>query len=292
MTSRSENILIMGAYGRLGTELSLFLSKTHNVLRLGRNESAQVCITDLTVSSLENVLKSYNIGIIVNLIADTDVDRCQRDPLQAFFSNAVIPQYINSAVNEVNSEIFILQVSTDQVYSGKGLHKEHQYKPCNVYGISKLAGEIAVATSGNVCVLRTNYFGFSPISNRTSYFDWLTDSITKQKKISIFQNVFFSPLGSSKLCSIILLILTRKLTGTYNLGSNRAISKAEFAQVLANKLRIFYPQFEYSDYSSRANVKRPLDMSMNSKRLLDKLKMDPIIVENEISIELSNMTRK
>lgn len=289
MSLSSENILIMGAYGRLGTELGSFLAPYHNVLRLGRNKTAQVCIENLTIQAIEKVLRTYNITIIINLIANTDVDGCECDSDKAFFANAVIPQYISSALNNVNSEIFVLQLSTDQVYSEKTSHKEHQYKPCNVYGISKFSGEMAIASSSNVCVLRTNYFGLSTADNRTSYLDWLTDSIIGLKETSLFQNVFFTPIGCTRLCSIILLLLQRKLVGTYNLGSSRVISKAEFAEIVANRLGADNSHFIYSEYSSSANVKRPLDMSMDSSKLLNELMMDPIVVEDDISTELSKM---
>lgn len=289
MGLRSENILIMGAYGRLGTELSSFLESSHNVLKLGRNKTAQVYVENVTIQEIEKVLRVNDITIIINLIANTDVDDCENDPEKAFLVNAIIPQYISSAVNKVNSDIFVLHVSTDQVYSDKTSHKEHQYKPCNIYGASKFSGEMSIANSNNVCILRTNYFGLSKVENRSSYLDWLTASINERKEISLFQNVFFTPLGCNNLCSIILIIIKRKLVGIYNLGSNRVISKAEFAEIVARKLGVDNPKFIYSEYSSTSNIKRPLDMSMDSNKLLNELLIDPIVVEDDIAYELSKM---
>ena len=289
MSISPENVLIMGAYGRLGTELSLILAKFYNVVRLGRNKNSQVCIEILTIESIEKVLRDHDIGIIINLIANTDVDGCENIPEKAFLDNGIIPHYISAAMNRVSDDIFVLHVSTDQVYSGKTSHKEDQCNPCNVYGISKFSGELSIAKSSNACILRTNYFGLSRANNRNSYLDWLTSSITKGKEISLFQNVFFTPVGCDRLCSMICILIRKKLTGTYNFGSSRVISKAEFAEIVARKLGIDNPKFIYSNYSSTSNIKRPLDMSMDSNKLSNELLLDPVIVEDDISFELSKI---
>jgi len=285
-----ENVLIFGAYGRLGVQLSRFLENTHNVIKVGRNKDAQVSIGNLTIQTIEELLLSHNVTVVINLIANTNVDGCENYPETAFVANSIIPHYISAAVNRVGGDIFVLHISTDQVYSGKTFHKEEEFNPCNVYGVSKFSGELSVANSSSVCVLRTNYFGLSRAANSESYLDWLTSSIAGRQEIPVFQNVFFTPVGCSRLCSMILRLIGKKLVGTYNFGSSRVISKAEFAEIVANKLGIDNPNFIYSDYASNSNIKRPLDMSMDSNKLLTELLFDPVVVEDDISYELSKMS--
>ena len=286
MTARVENILILGAYGRLGEDLSLSLNKSHNVLRHGRNKDAQVYLPILAAQSLKQVLGEFKITTIINLIAMTDVNECEKMASDAFIANAIIPQYIRVAVNEFDSNIFVLHISTDHIYSGQDMHEEHQVKPCNVYGVSKLAGEQLINCSTNTCILRTNYFGFSKVNSRSSFLDWIVTSIKKNQEISIYQDVYFTPVGSKTLCSVISNIIDNRTSGTYNFGSNRSISKADFAKIVADAMSILHPPFILAEYPKNSLTTRPRNMSMNSERILACLAIDSVDIEREVMQEL------
>jgi dTDP-4-dehydrorhamnose reductase len=291
MTTKVENILILGAYGRLGEDLSLFFDKYHSVIRQGRNEDAQVYLPDLNVQSLKQVLGEFKITAIINLIAMTDVNDCENMASDAFIANAIIPQYIRVAVDQSDREIFVLHISTDQIYSGQDIHEEYQVNPCNVYGVSKLAGEQLINAPTNTCILRTNYFGLSRVKNRSSFLDWIVNSIKENQEISIYQDVYFTPVGSKTLCSIISMIIDNRISGTYNFGSNRSISKADFAKIVANTMSVLDPLFVLADYPKSSLVNRPRDMSMNSERILSRLSIDSVNIEREVMHELQTLNK-
>ena len=289
MMPRVENILILGAYGRLGEALSLILDTSHNVLRHGRNKDAQVYLPELTVHSLMQTLVEYKITAVINLIAFTDVNKCENETMNAFYANATIPHYIRTAVDEINRDIFVLQVSTDQIYSGIGMLDETCINPINVYSVSKFAGEQLINACANTCILRTNYFGLSLVNNRSSFLDWIVDSIQENKEISVYQDVFYTPVGSKTLCSTILMLIDDRVSGTFNFGSNKSISKADFAWIVADAMNIQDPRFVMSEYPKNALVNRPKNMSMNSKKLLNTLALDPIKIEREVKHELQTL---
>lgn len=291
MIAKVENILILGAYGRLGENLSSFLDKYHNVTRQGRNKDAQLYLPNLNVQSLKRVLGEFKITAIINLIAMTDVNDCENIASDAFFANAIIPQYIRAAVNQCDKEIFVLHISTDQIYSGQDLHEEHQVNPCNVYGVSKLAGEQLINAPTNTCILRTNYFGLSRVNNQSSFLDWILTSIKENQEISIYQDVYFTPVGSRTLCSIILMLIDNRTSGTYNFGSNRSISKADFAMIVANAMSVLAPPFVLAEYPRNSLVNRPRNMSMNSERILSRLSIDSVNIEREVMHELQTLIK-
>jgi dTDP-4-dehydrorhamnose reductase len=290
MIKKLGNILILGAYGRLGEDLSRFLNKYHNVIRQGRHKDAQVYLPSLDVESLKQVLIEFNITSIINLIAMTNVNDCENMAGDAFFANAIIPKYIRSAVKQNNNEIFVLHISTDQIYSGHDIHEEHQVNPCNVYGASKLAGEQLINASSNTCILRTNYFGFSKVGNRSSFLDWLVTSIKAHQEISIYQDVYFTPVGSKTLCSVISMLIDNRTSGIYNFGSSKSISKADFALIVANIMEISDPRFIITDYPKASSIKRPNNMSMKSEKILNTLNMCPVAIEREVKRELETLT--
>ena len=68
---------------------------------------------------------------------------------------------MNSLIEtNLSDKIFLLHLSTDQVYSGKGPHRENFTYPINNYGKTKLKGERFVKKI-NGCILRTNFVGKS-----------------------------------------------------------------------------------------------------------------------------------
>ena len=98
--------------------------------------------------------------------------------------------------------------------------------------------------------------------------------------------IFFSRLLCQTLCSVISSIIDQRTSGTYNFGSSKSISKAEFALLVASILGVSNPNFECIEYPADAVVKRSTDMSMESQKLLNELNLEPIDVEIEVKREL------
>ena len=87
-------------------------------------------------------------------------------------------------------------------------------------------------------VLRTNYIGKSFVPSKMSLSDWIVNSLQTSHRISLFTDVFFSPLHISVLAQSILQVVKSKTTGTYNLSAIGSISKADFAVQLASYLQL------------------------------------------------------
>ena len=78
------NVVILGAYGILGSTLSVYLeNKGHKIIKLGRT-------TKKTHIELKQLLKNSGLKVdsIINLVALTNVDKCEDSPLEAYYSNA------------------------------------------------------------------------------------------------------------------------------------------------------------------------------------------------------------
>lgn len=290
MINKKENILLLGAYGRLGSKLSLVLEKSHNVFKVGRNDEAEIYLKDITILGLQDLLIKHKVTVVINLIAYTDVSGAEANPVEAFFSNAIIPSFIKDAVQAINSDIYTLHLSTDQLYSGSGDHKEKQALPCNTYSASKYAGEICIAgNNSSTGILRTNYFGLSPVAKYSSYFDWLVHAICNNESINVYKNVIFSPVGCQILCRAILLSIQNRVTGVYNFGSEAPLTKADFADLVAAVLGVVSPHFNYIDYPEDIGVQRPLNMSMDSSKILAMIDIKRSTVRDDIQSELRGL---
>lgn len=265
-----KNVLILGAYGYLGTILSRYLiSEGVRVYRQGRDESCEVCLDIFNLDSLRGCLKENKIDCIINLIAITDIEYCEKNHDAAMRVNAYSVSIIRQAIDSLSKEIrpHLIHISTDQVYSGFGPHRESQVKPVNVYGISKLAGE-KYATPTKSTVLRINLIGKSYIKSRKSLSDWLVESAKNLNSIVVFEDVLFSPLHTQTICQILLVLIRNPIFGIYNLGSNSSIDKATFAYKLISILGLSSKSFVRGRLNDSSGfAPRPLDMSLNVSKI-------------------------
>ncbi|MDA7778314.1 sugar nucleotide-binding protein [Gammaproteobacteria bacterium] len=280
-----ENILILGAYGFLGSRLSHFLKeKGYKVFRHGRGVEADFKISDY--NNLHKKITTNNISSIVNLVAATDVDECEKNIDLAFGSNISFTQ---SIVNEVlkikeNHKPHFIQISTDQVYQGIGPHIESSARPLNIYALSKFSSEL-IASKIQSTILRTNFVGRNSDNKKDSLSDFIIKSLRSEKKISVFSDVYFNPLFIDTLCEIIELSIKAKTNGLYNVGSSTGISKSQFAFYIAKKLDLKKNLMKEVSINTFKDLvaRRPLDMRMDCSAFSNEFDYQLPSIDNEMT---------
>ena len=143
-------ILILGASGMLGKDITSFFSKqieyeTFAVLRNMNNilpyENIEVINIDITSEKIfVDILKRIRPEIIVHSAAVANVDACEEDKEYALLLHSGI---IKTIARELpNSKL--IYISTDSVFDGiSGNYTEsHIPNPLNNYALSKYQGEL------------------------------------------------------------------------------------------------------------------------------------------------------
>jgi len=279
-----KNILVTGAYGFLGSILCPALEAAgHVVLRQGRDPSAQISCNPLNQSELNNIFKSYEVDVLINLIANTDIDQCESNPSVAFKANvSVMNSIVNSLYDRTN--IHLIHTSTDQLYCGSGPHNEDSILPTNVYGLTKYAAEL-LASRVDATVLRINFVGRSTTTNRQSLSDWLVEKLRNNTSVDVFKDIYFSPLHVSELCNKIEQTVVKRIPGVYNLGSNGRVSKSDFAITLARQLGLDLELMKIvKSTDAKLIAKRPFDMTMCSNKFENIFCCKLPNVEEQISL--------
>jgi dTDP-4-dehydrorhamnose reductase len=260
-------VVILGSNGLVGSSLVPYLKTCgHDVLTHTRGDSGDLRGDLTSADAVGNVLSGVAPDVIVNLAALTDVDECELSPQTAYLTNVRIVENIATWISANGSASHLIQVSTDQVYGGRGPHKEHDVMLSNYYGFSKYAGELAAARVAST-VLRTNFIGPSQCRGKPSLSDWLVQSLVKGDAITVFDDVRFSPLSLTRLVEMIELAGRARQPGVFNLGSSDGISKADLAFALAKVLGLSEKQMTRGSSNARPlTANRPKDMSMDSSR--------------------------
>ena len=262
-----SSILFTGATGLLSGYLGPNLEKLGTVIRVARSSSRGVMGCNLIdPHEVDKLTKQVRPKYVVHAAALTDVDYCEDNPTDAFNVNC---NAVKNPVNALDPNVYFLYISTDQVYSGVGApHEEGAPRPVNTYGRSKLSGERILTDIPNSVILRTNFFGNSRTNGKASIDDFFIKKISSREKLSLFNDIIFSPLHMSTLSQLIVELLQKEVTGVFNAGSRYGMSKAEFAIQLAS---IFGWNLDHAEVvSSDSRIRgapRPKDMRMDVSKI-------------------------
>lgn len=164
-----SRVLILGGRGRLGAALAREWSKRHEVRSLARPE---VDASDLP--GLESILQTADYEVLVNCIAQTNVDGCERDPAEAWLINDRAVGVMAQAANQAGARL--IHISTDYVFDGakKAPYVEtDEARPISEYGASKLAGEKQATEASSRHVVARVSWVFGP--DKPSFIDMLLD---------------------------------------------------------------------------------------------------------------------
>lgn len=147
-------VLLLGRTGQVGLALQESLRPLGSVISLAR---AQLDLCD--VEAVRTCVRELAPQVVVNAAAYTAVDQAEAEPAQALRVNVDAVAVLANAAIEVGA--LLVHYSTDYVFDGTkdtAYVEEDTPRPLNVYGRSKLLGEIAVRESGcDHLVLRTGW---------------------------------------------------------------------------------------------------------------------------------------
>ncbi len=278
LRENKKKILILGATGRLGNYLLNNFNK--EIYNLYVNENS----IDLSIfENLENLITKVKPDIIINTIALTNVNDCEKNIYKAFKSNTEVVKNLSDIIKNRKKNIFFLQISSDQLYNGTGPHTENsKCHPINVYALTKFFAEV-YAGQIQSCIIRTNFFDLFDQKKHFSYINELSNLLSKNKEVTGYGDIYFSPVHISSLFKLINYLCEHPIFGIYNFGSSNGISKYDFSIKISNHLNFnsaLIKNVQSSDYQS---ILRPKDMRLDCTKLKTKIGWVLESIENEVS---------
>lgn len=253
-----KRVLVTGGGGFLGERLLGTLSASPDLEPFAllhrepgsetRIPSRRYAIVDLVDRlGVRDLVAALRPEVIIHTAALTDVDRCETEPELAWRVNACGTAHLAAAAAAVGA--LLVYVSTDYVFDGRrGLYCEDDEPcPCNWYGVTKRAGEIAAASGGaDHAILRTTFFGIRP--DGKGLFNRVVEACRRgrdeagagangrrEEPLQLVLDQYFSPLSVSGLARGVTEVARRGLTGLFHLGGTTRCNRYEFALAVARE---------------------------------------------------------
>ena len=272
----------------LGSSLSRYLAaRGHEVFVQSRKNGANLQFDAGDFDALLANSKALCPEVIVNLVAATDVDLCEKNPAFAYQGNVRPAAILAAVVARLSVRPTLIHISTDHLYDGEGYKQETDVSLVNEYAISKFSAESALLVEG-ATILRTNFFGKSECPGRASLTDWLFSSLNTQTPVTVFDNVLFNPLHINVLCEYIERVIAKPASGVFNLGARNGGSKAALAMGLCKRLFLDCSNLRQGKFEpSEKLAKRPFDMRMNCDKFSRQYSIVLPTFESQIDLAAS-----
>jgi dTDP-4-dehydrorhamnose reductase len=234
-------ILVTGASGLLGLNLSLMEIGEHTIVGVDRSKLAgtpfEILKADLLDPDMgQRIIDMVKPDAVIHTAANADVDSCESDPEGARRLNAELPGELADAC--AKRGIRLIHISTDAVFDGAkgGAYTEADTpNPLGVYARTKLDSERNVFSANpNAIVARVNFFGWS-LSGVRSLPEYFFNKLSAGQPCNGFTDVYFCPLFVGDLAETLVRMLDKSLSGLYHVVGSEVLSKYDFGQRVASQ---------------------------------------------------------
>ena len=257
-------ILILGANGQIGSSLIKVLKEDHQVTSLTRDK-----LDCANINQVKQYFKQQHFDLIINAIAYTKVDQAEDEPKIAHQLNAVFPETIAKIAKKMNSAL--IHYSTDYVfdgYSAKSYFEQSTPKPLNVYGTTKLEGDLAILKEKvNGYILRVSWvYG----NKDHSFLNKIQKQINQKKPLTVVRDQWGTPTSSTFIATITKKLIGQKkfeTTKIYNLSPKGQCSWYDFTKEYLHQKKITHSLIHITTQNIKQKATRPKSVKLNSSKL-------------------------
>lgn len=225
-------VLVIGKNGQMGQEL-LHRASEFGVEVVGTTR--EEC--DVTnIQQVREVLERVRPEVVINTSAYNLVTEAEKDPGRALALNTVAPFQLAQVC--VEKSIRFVTVSTDYVFDGekgKPYIETDQPNPVQLYGISKLAGELAVRNvDPTALIIRTSAVYGGPTGSREkkgNFVLYILKEIQEKSELEVSSEQVISPTFAGHLAAGVYQLLQKQAAGgVYHVVNEGESSWAQLAQ--------------------------------------------------------------
>ncbi|RNL56895.1 dTDP-4-dehydrorhamnose reductase [Pedobacter jejuensis] len=267
-----SKILIIGAGGQLGQCLKTVAERRgiSDIVFPTENEG-NILEAELLNALLEREKPAY----VINCAAYTAVDKAEDEVELSKAVNETGAGYLASACKA--NQAILVHVSTDFVFEGKEvklLNEDDVAKPINVYGVTKLGGEQAVASIlDEHFILRTSWL-YSEYAN--NFVKTMLKLGAERDELGIIADQVGTPTYAIDLANAIFDIIAsgKKSYGVYHYSNEGVTSWYDFAKAIfdISETAVKVNPIPGSAYPTKAQ--RPAFSVMDKSKIKNEFNLD------------------
>jgi dTDP-4-dehydrorhamnose reductase len=229
------NILLFGKTGQVGWELQRSLAPLGNLIAVDVH-STDYCGDFSDPEGVAETVRRVKPDVIVNAAAHTAVDKAESERDFAQLLNATSVEAIAKEAEKLNA--WLVHYSTDYVFPGNGekpWQETDETAPLNVYGETKLAGEIAVQQNcTRHLIFRTSWVYAGKGNNFAKNMLRLAED---REELAIINDQFGAPTGAELLadCTAHAIITAQHrpdVAGLYHLVASGTTTWFDYANLV------------------------------------------------------------
>jgi dTDP-4-dehydrorhamnose reductase len=229
--------LVVGCNGLLGQTLLRNLPPGWQAEGAGMEEAATLPARlsgyrrlDVTAAdAVKAAVKAAAPDVIFNAAAITDVDLCEREP-------ALCDRVNRDAVGHLAATgVPLVHVSTDYVFDGEAgpYAEDAPTRPLSHYGRAKLESEALALASPRSIVARTMTLWGRGKGMKTSFVDFVRDSLSAGKEIRIVTDQWGNPTLAEDLALALWKLVEGGRSGIYHVVGEDWNSRHDWAVAIA-----------------------------------------------------------
>jgi len=202
-------ILIVGNAGQLGRELERIFAGAGSITAVDRET---IDLSD--PEQARGLVRRVAPHLILNAAAYTAVDRAQSEPALAHAINSQVPRILAEEAKALGA--LLVHYSTDYVFDGSKSApwvESDTPNPLNVYGSSKLEGELEVeSVGGGYLIFRTSWV-YGPHGN--NFLLTMLRLARERDRLTIVDDQVGAPTTSIALASATYVVVSGILAGRF-----------------------------------------------------------------------------
>ena len=255
-------VLVTGVNGQLGWDVVRLLERRGIPCR-------GVDVQDFDLldgpAALECV-REYGPDVVVHCAAYTAVDKAESEPEKCAAVNG------DGTLNMVRAALSVgakmVYISTDYVFSGEGEEpwaEDAPYEPKNVYGLSKVQGEIAVRSlMKRYFLIRTSWvYGV----HGKNFVRTMLRLGRENSEVRVVADQIGSPTYSADLARVICDLIPTEKYGIYHVTNEGYVSWARFAEMIMAGRNLPCRVVPVTTAEYAAAARRPLNSRLSKEKL-------------------------
>jgi dTDP-4-dehydrorhamnose reductase len=272
-------ILVTGKAGQLGSSIKKVVDEKKD-LYLNNFEFIFIGKEELNLKHIKDIRSFFKINsfdVVINCAAYTNVDKAESNQKESNLINHIALKEI--ARISKNKKMNLIHISTDFVFNGfkgKPYIESDSTSPLNIYGETKLAGELAITSimKSNAIIIRTSWL-YSEFGN--NFVSTILNLAKKNNTLNVVSDQIGTPTYVNDLAQLILYILSNEKfiqqnrpSEIFHFSNNGESSWYEFASEIIRILGINCQLNPINTEAYPLPAKRPKYSILSKKKIIQE----------------------